>query len=179
MERSDMDKKEFAEAFAKFKHKDQKRKYTGQPYVYHCQEVAYTIRNLDLDDDEDMICAALLHDTVEDTDTSFEEIEKYFGTEVRELVYWLTDISKPEDGNRAERKRIDREHTWQAPLEAQIIKCADLISNTSTICAYDPDFAKIYLQEKRLLLSGMIKEGNPLWQRAWDLTDQTAHSERK
>ncbi len=155
----------FAHAFAKWKHKDQKRKYTNRPYFEHCQEVAYTIRNLVLDDDEDMICAAYLHDTVEDTDTTFEEIEKYFGAEVRELVYWLTDISKPEDGNRAARKKLDREHIWKAPDKAKVIKLADLISNTSSITLHDPDFAKVYLAEKQLLLEGFSKS-LPLYDRA-------------
>lgn len=159
------DKIEFAMAFAKFKHKDQKRKYTNEPYFYHCTEVAEAIRQLALDDSEDMICAAYLHDTIEDTDTDFNEIEKYFGEEVEELVYWLTDISKPEDGNREARKKLDREHIWKASADAKIIKLADIISNTSTITAFDPNFAKIYLQEKEWLLEGFSKD-LPLYERA-------------
>lgn len=163
------DKIEFATAFAKWKHKDQKRKYTGELYFNHCMEVAETIKQLALDDSEDMICAALLHDTIEDTDTNYTEIEKYFGLSVAKLVYWLSDISNPEDGNRAERKRLDREHIWRAPREAQIIKLADLISNTKSIKTYDPNFAGIYLEEKRLLLTGLDKS-LPLYGRALGLT---------
>ena len=69
-------------------------------------------------------------------------------------------MSKPEDGNRATRKAIDREHTAQAPAEAQTIKLADLISNSKSIMAHDPDFAVTYLAEKRLLLEVLTK-GDP------------------
>jgi len=72
----------------------------------------------------------------------------------------LTDVSKPEDGNRAVRKARDREHTAAAPAEAQTIKLADLISNSRSIMAHDPAFAKTYLEEKRLLLAVMTK-GDP------------------
>lgn len=159
------EKIEFAAAFAKFKHKDQRRKYTGEPYFHHCQEVAHTIAMLALDGSEYMICAAYLHDTVEDTDTTLEEIAKYFGEFVSFLVYSLTDISKPEDGNRAERKKLDREHIWRGSNQAKIIKLADIISNTRTITTYDPDFAKVYLEEKRLLLGG-FSSSLPLYDRA-------------
>ena len=80
-----------------------------------------------------------------------------FGTDIATLVGWLTDVSKPEDGNRAVRKAIDREHTAAAPAEAQTIKLADLISNTKSIMAHDPTFAKVYLEEKRLLLAVMTR----------------------
>lgn len=161
------EKIEFAKAFAKWKHREQKRKYTNEPYFYHCEEVAHIVACLP-ERTEDMICAALLHDTVEDTNTSYSEIALYFGSPVRDLVYWLSDKSEPQDGNRAERKKLDREHIWEAPREAQIIKLADLISNTSTITAYDPNFAKVYLEEKRLLLEGLDKD-LPLYDRALEI----------
>ena len=80
-----------------------------------------------------------------------------FGPEVAVLVSWLTDVSKPEDGNRAHRKAMDRAHTAEAPAEAQTIKLADLISNSKSIMQYDPAFAKTYLEEKRLMLEVMTK----------------------
>jgi hypothetical protein len=80
-----------------------------------------------------------------------------FGADIAALVGWLTDVSKPEDGNRAHRKAMDREHTAAAPAEAQTIKLADLISNSKSIMEHDPAFAKTYLEEKRLLLAVMTK----------------------
>lgn len=80
------------------------------------------------------------------------------GLEVSTLVYWLTDVSKPEGGNRAIRKSIDLQHTKSAPFEAHIIKLADLIENTSSIVKYDKKFAKVYLREKSNLLDVMMDE---------------------
>lgn len=147
-----------AAAFANWKHWDQKRKYTGEPYFNHCAEVAELVRSIG--GTEEMIAAAYLHDTVEDTATTLEEIGEIFGWNVQNLVGWLTDVSKPRDGNRAMRKQIDREHTSQATPEAKTIKLADLISNSRSIVERDPDFAKVYLKEKELLMPFLL-EGNP------------------
>jgi (p)ppGpp synthase/HD superfamily hydrolase len=104
-----------------------------------------------------MVAAAWLHDVVEDTGVTIETIRAEFGTEVAELVGWLTDVSRPEHGNRAHRKALDRAHSAAAPAEAQTVKLADLIANTRSIMAHDEAFAKTYLEEKRLLLAVMTK----------------------
>jgi len=133
----------------------QKRKYTGEPYIVHPAEVAMiTIR---LKGTPEMVAAAWIHDVVEDTQVSIDVVKMLFGDHVADLVGWLTDVSKPEDGNRAARKAIDRQHIADAPKEAQLVKLADLISNTVSITEHDPDFAKIYLKEKVLLLDAMTK----------------------
>lgn len=155
-----------AAAFSAWKHRDQKRKYTGFPYFVHPEEVAHIV--MSVSKDANMICAAYLHDTVEDTETTFEEIENLFGSEVKQLVWELTDASKPSDGNRATRKAIDREHIWKASREGQIIKLADLISNSRDIWKYDKDFAVVYLREKRLILEGLPKD-LPLYDEAYKL----------
>lgn len=146
----------------------QVRKYTGDPYHVHPAEVAHIVQRWG--GTEEMVAAAWLHDTVEDTHVTIELIGQMFGAEVAELVGWLTDVSKPEDGNRAVRKAIDREHTAQAPAAAKIIKLADLISNTSSIVEHDQAFAKVYLAEKRLLLEEMRDVAHTtLWQKAWEI----------
>jgi (p)ppGpp synthase/HD superfamily hydrolase len=104
-----------------------------------------------------MVAAAWLHDVVEDTGCTYTDIHMAFGADIAALVGWLTDVSQPQDGNRAVRKAIDREHTARAPAEAQTIKLADLISNSRSIMTHDPAFAKTYLEEKRLLLAVMTK----------------------
>ena len=155
-----------AQKFAFEAHKDQKRKYTGEPYFNHCEEVANIVSSVE--HTVEMIAAAYLHDTVEDCGILIEEIEQKFGTIVADLVRDLTDISQPEDGNRAARKAIDREHTAKASPFAKTIKLADLISNSKSITELDPDFAKVYLKEKKLLME-FLKEGNPiLYQRAME-----------
>ena len=133
----------------------QVRKYTFEPYIVHPAEVAKIVR--DAGGSEAMVAAAWLHDTVEDTGVTIETIRAEFGTEVAELVGWLTDVSRPEHGNRAHRKALDRAHSAAAPAEAQTVKLADLIANTRSIMAHDEAFAKTYLEEKRLLLAVMTK----------------------
>jgi (p)ppGpp synthase/HD superfamily hydrolase len=136
----------------------QVRKYTFEPYIVHPAEVAKIVK--DAGGTEAMVAAAWLHDTVEDTGVTIETIRAEFGVEVAELVGWLTDVSRPEHGNRAHRKALDRAHSAAAPAEAQTVKLADLIANTRSIMAHDVAFAKTYLEEKRLLLEVMTK-GDP------------------
>lgn len=85
--------------FAASAHKGQTRKAGNQPYIFHPLEVLNVVSTMTLD--EDILCAAVLHDTVEDTDTSIVDIRKEFGDHVAKLVYYdsedkRTDM-KPED----------------------------------------------------------------------------------
>lgn len=146
--------------FAKIAHAavGQVRKYTGEPYIIHPCEVAYLVRSVP--HNSGMVAAAYLHDVLEDTKITFDFVAEEFGPDVAALVFWLTDQSKPSDGNRAARKKIDREHIAIAPPEAKTVKLADLISNTSSIVEHDIGFAKTYLAEKKLLLE-VLTDGDP------------------
>lgn len=137
----------------------QKRKYTGEPYIVHPAEVARIVASVPGSTAE-MVAAAWLHDVVEDTGCTLTDIHMAFGIDIAALVGWLTDVSRPQDGNRAVRKAWDREHSAAAPAEAQTIKLADLISNSRSIVEHDPAFAVTYLEEKRQLLAVMNK-GDP------------------
>jgi (p)ppGpp synthase/HD superfamily hydrolase len=142
----------------------QVRKYTGEPYIVHPVAVAERVRTVAHDDA--MLAAALMHDVVEDTPVTLARIEERFGADIAELVDWLTDISKPEDGNRAVRKRIDLLHTEKASPQAKTIKLADIIDNTITISRHDPNFWRRYRRECLDLL-GVMREGDPdLWELA-------------
>lgn len=133
--------------FARESHKNQLRKYTGNPYADHLAEVAGIVATV-LHDDT-MIAVAWLHDCVEDQNVTGQQLLDEFGVTVLLGVMALSDL---EDGNRAERKAASRERLSSAPGWVQTIKCADMISNTSSIVKHDPKFAKVYLEEKRLLL---------------------------
>ena len=142
----------------------QLRKYTGEPYIHHPAAVVELVRSVS--HTEEMLAAAWLHDTVEDTGLSLVTIEKRCGMVVACLVEQVTDVSNPTDGNRAARKAIDRDHLAKASTEAKTIKLADLIDNTRSIVQYDPKFAKTYLAEKRDLMP-VLRGGDPsLWERA-------------
>ena len=139
----------------------QVRKYTLEPYIVHPIEVRdILVRNAVNPVTPEQEAAGLLHDVVEDTGVTIELIEQTFGAKVAELVGYLTDVSKPEDGNRKVRKAIDREHIAQASPEAKTVKLCDLCSNTRTIVVYDPDFARVYLGEKKKLLE-VLQNADP------------------
>jgi (p)ppGpp synthase/HD superfamily hydrolase len=152
-----MNVRDKALAFATAAHAavNQVRKYTGDPYIVHPAGVAKIVAGIGGTDA--MIAAALLHDTIEDTKVTRIDLENEFAQEVVDLVVWLSDVSKLEDGNRAVRKAIDRQHSADAPAAAQTIKVADLLSNFESITAYDPNFSKVYVKEMALLLDVLTK----------------------
>lgn len=144
--------------FAREVHKDQKRKYTGNPYVDHLAEVAGIVSTAipySLGDFIDYILAtAWLHDCMEDQGVSYITLLDRFGPTVADGVKMLSDM---ETGNRANRKEASRKRLSDAEFWVQDIKCADIISNTSSIVQHDPKFAVLYLEEKRLLLDVMTR----------------------
>jgi (p)ppGpp synthase/HD superfamily hydrolase len=141
--------------FAIEAHKNQKRKYTNEPYWVHLAQVAglvSTVRN-----DNRSMAVAWLHDCIEDCGVTFDVLKEEFGWHVANGVQLLSDL---EEGNRETRKRLSRERLAEAPDWVQDIKVCDLISNTESIVQHDPEFAKIYIEEKRLLLDVLTK-ANP------------------
>lgn len=156
---------EKARDFAREKHAQQKRNYTGEPYFTHLEEVAGIVERAGLS--EAAIAAAWLHDTVEDTDVTIAEICAKFGPDVALMVLDLTDTPPGPGLNRASRTAIDRRRLSNAGPETQGIKCGDLISNTPSIAKHDPGFAKTYLPEKRATLEILTKAPAPLLEGAW------------
>lgn len=147
-----------AQLFSMRAHRNQKRKYTGDPYWLHTHEVAMTLL---LDHQpETVVAAGYLHDTVEDTDVTPMEIDSEFGPEVARIVAEVTDVSRPQDGNRAKRKSMDLLHLAASSPEGASVKLADLISNARDIVANDPNFARVYLVEKAALLE-VLRHGSP------------------
>ena len=143
----------------------QKRKHTGEDYIVHPIEVADIVSKAGLDDE--YISAAFLHDVVEDTHITLNQIKEVFGQKVHDIVEALTDEPFIENGaNRKARKAIDRERLSKADAGTQTIKVADLIDNTKTIVGYDPKFAPVYLAEKALLLDVLTKADNQLLEKA-------------
>lgn len=155
--------------FAIVAHGEQKRKYTGEPYILHPLAVAQIVRRVS--NNENALVAAVLHDVIEDTDVGVEEIIKEFGFTVANMVDWLTDKSKPEDGNRAIRKKIDRDSLAEASPIVKTIKLADLIHNSESILAYDEKFAKVYMKEKSQLLAVLRGGDEALFKEATDIVD--------
>ncbi len=144
--------------FAREAHKAQRRKYTNNPYTDHLAEVAGIVASVAPPEQADlMVSVAWLHDCIEDQGITLESLRDEFGEWVASGVWFLSDTEK---GNRAERKALSRARLGAAPYWVQTIKCADLISNTSSIVIHDPAFARVYLEEKRLLLE-RLTEADP------------------
>ena len=155
--------------FATEAHKGQVRKYTNEPYINHPIAVSKLVASVT--DNQYMIAAALLHDTVEDTNVTLADINREFGGIIGVWVENLTDISKPGDGNRAARKLIDLRHTERALPPAKTIKLADLIDNTGSIVERDPKFAVTYMKEKGMLLEALKQGDATLYAQAQKLVD--------
>ena len=143
---------------------DQRRKYTNEPYIVHPRSVAAIVSSVTVE--ASMICAAWLHDVVEDTPVSLDEIKVEFGVTVADLVDELTDVSRPTDGKRATRVAIDRAHTAQASPQGKTIKLADVIDNLSGIERADIHFARKYIREKEHLLDVLGEGDQTLFKRA-------------
>lgn len=113
--------------FAAVKHKSQKRKDPEQtPYINHPIGVARILTYEGDVEDANVVKAALLHDTVEDTDTTLEEIEQQFGPDVMRIVKEVTDDKSLES---KERKRLQIVHAPLCSNEAKLVKLADKLYN--------------------------------------------------
>jgi (p)ppGpp synthase/HD superfamily hydrolase len=153
-----------AMSFALVAHRGQKRKYTGEPYIVHPVAVAKLVATNG--GTVNMICAALLHDTIEDTDVTHDDLDRTFGMDVANMVIDLTE--RDWDGNRAERKARECVRLSRVCASSQTIKVADLIDNTTSIVEGDPKFAKVYLKEKLALLKALDQADPGLKARAYE-----------
>lgn len=119
-----------ASAFAARAHAGQLRKDGRTPYVSHCFRVAMTVRDVYQCADEVAIAAALLHDTIEDTDTDYDDVHDSFGREIADCVAALTkNMILPESEREVEYDRRLADADWRARL----IKLADVYDNLSEL----------------------------------------------
>lgn len=153
-----------ARDFAVTAHGDQKRKYSGRPYVTHTQEVAALVARVG--GDSEMVAAAHLHDVLEDTPVTFEEVRGRFGAAVADLVMQLTDQVPRSYGSRTARKHAEADRLAGCDARAKTVKLADVISNTRSIEIENPEFARIYLAEMRYLVPRLAGGSPKLHQQA-------------
>ncbi|MDH5473327.1 MAG: HD domain-containing protein [Gammaproteobacteria bacterium] len=136
LEANDLKKLMHALEFASRKHKDQRRKdVDASPYINHPISLANILCNEAGITNIDVICGALLHDTVEDTDTTEQELNREFGEKICSIVMDVTD--NPEM-NRVERKQAQIDHAAHASTEAKLVKLADKISNLRDVAVNAP-----------------------------------------
>src|SRR4051812_40679587 len=123
-------------SFAALKHRDQRRKGNHQaPYINHPIEVATLIATVGGVNDVGVLQAAILHDTIEDTDATPEEITREFGADVCALVLEMTDdMSMPS----VQRKQHQLQRAPSLTRRAKLIKIADKIANVGDIARHPP-----------------------------------------
>jgi guanosine-3',5'-bis(diphosphate) 3'-pyrophosphohydrolase len=122
--------------FAARKHRLQKRKdAAGLPYINHPISVAHVLAVEGNVSDEMLLVAAVLHDTVEDTETTFEELDARFGADIAGLVREVTDDKRLP---KAERKRLQIVHAAEASPAARQLKIADKICNIRDVTENPP-----------------------------------------
>ena len=122
--------------FAAHKHRDQRRKDAqASPYINHPIALANVLVSEGGVDDPVVLSAALLHDTVEDTETTTAELREAFGDKIAAIVGEVTD-----DKNlvKAERKRLQIEHAAHISREAKLVKLADKICNVRDVANHPP-----------------------------------------
>lgn len=129
-------------------HKDQLRKGSMPfPYITHLVATAFTL--LDYSDDEDVLIAALLHDTLEDTDYTIDELEEDFGGRVRELVEAVTEPKSTQEQRLswADKKAIYTKQLKKAPKEAVLIAAVDKMHNFRTMVEDYVDAPERFIQD--------------------------------
>lgn len=166
--------------FAEKAHGMQKRKFSEEPYIFHLIRVANTCS--EYTDDIAVLSAAFLHDVLEDTQVTRDQILEFLETimdsekamKTVSLVIELTDVYIKKDFpglNREKRKVREAERLASASEDAQTIKYADVIDNSTDIAKYNTDFSEVYLKEAIQLLH-QINKGNPvLYRKAVSTTE--------
>lgn len=161
--------------FADHAHGEQKRKYTPERYIVHPVRVKNICR--EYTGDIDILAAALLHDVLEDTPVSSEEIGSFLLTlmnneqalKTLRLVEDLTDVYTKENYphlNRKQRKIKEAARLENVHPGAQTIKYADIIDNSLDISIHDRSFASVFLKEAGMLVKRMDKGNKALRDRA-------------
>lgn len=146
-------------AFAADKHRNQRRKdAAASPYINHPIALANVLANEAGIDDERVLIAAILHDTVEDTETTLQELVRHFGQEIADIVLEVTDDKALP---KAERKQQQIDHAPTISRRAKLVKLADKICNLRDLVSSPPagwslrrkqdyfDWAKAVIDELR------------------------------
>ena len=162
-----------AAAFAAHKHRDQRRKdVKGTPYINHPIEVARVLCEEGGVQDPKILAAALLHDTIEDTETEYDELRGQFGAHIADVVAEVTDIKFL--GKRS-RKQLQLAKAGHSSAAAQQIEIADKLCNLRDILAHPPakwseerkqeyfDWAKRVVDQVRGANPGLARKFNRVY----------------
>lgn len=145
-------------AFAANKHKDQRRKdMDSSPYINHPISLVNILCNEAQVTDVTTICGALLHDTVEDTETTAEELEREFTEAIRDIVM---DVTDDKGLLKEQRKQAQIDHATQISDRAKLVKLADKISNMRDVLENPP--ANWSLQRRQAYFDWALQVVDPM-----------------
>ena len=156
--------------YALEKHGEQKRK-SGEPYIIHPTNVAYTIAEIGLD--EQTICAALLHDVVEDTEVTYDDVVKEFGQEIAEMVDGVTKLKQIEHASIEENQVENYRKMFLAmgkDIRVILIKLADRLHNMRTL-QYLKRERQIAIAQETMQLYAPLANRLGLYAMKWELED--------
>ncbi len=168
---SDVEKIERAYNFAREHHRDQKRK-SGEPYINHPVEVAIILAK-NLHSDVDTLCAGLLHDTVEDTDATLEELSGLFGPQVADLVDGVTKLTNISVSSLSEQQALNLRKMFLAmakDIRVIIIKLADRLHNMRTLMAI-PEDRRIFKANETMSIYAPLANRLGISSIKWELED--------
>ena len=157
-------------AFAAHKHRNQRRKDAeASPYINHPIALANVLANEGGVDDDIVLAAAILHDTIEDTETTADELLSRFGDAITAIVLEVTD---DKDLPKAERKRLQVEHAPHISHGAKLVKLADKICNLRDMAASPPakwtlERKQAYFDWAKAVVDG-LRGAHPVLEQAFD-----------
>ena len=162
-----------ATKFSALKHQNQKRKDGKKPYIIHPISVAMILAEIGGVDDKEILSAALLHDTIEDTETTADEIEREFGARVSSIVEELTDNKLL---SYSERKQLQIDHAPKLSKDATLVKIADKISNITDVInesppEWDINRCKEYIDWAEAVINNCHKVNTPLENHFYNLVN--------
>ena len=156
-----------AASFAARAHRNQFRKDGHTPYVAHVFRVALVLQHVFCVNDAETICIALLHDTIEDTTTDYDDLHKHFGQAVADGVVLLTkDSRRPEAERDAEYHRTIQ----AAPWKVQVCKLADMYDNASDSATMSTEQRQRSMVKLRKYLDELDGHVKPEAAKAFEIT---------
>ena len=157
-------------SFAARAHKDQFRKDKRTPYASHVFRVSMVLRHVFGVADEKVLAAAVLHDTIEDTTTDFDDVDKHFG---REIAKWVGALSKDKRLPQEEREKSYRLRLQKAPEAVKFIKLADLYDNIlDSSTSHVHDQLSDTLEKAKLHIQNLKKRSTPKLSKAVRIVEE-------